>query len=346
MFSEALLDRRGFGGYLSRLVMVGFTGHNRSAEASRTLGMIEDIQLTPWFVNAADEVYPAALRALRTPPPGLWVLGSLPPADRRAIAIVGSRGVSRAGCLVIERIAGELARQSWSVISGGALGIDAASHLGALGAAPEQTSEGGSRGAPADGSGRTWAVLGCGIDVLYPDRHGALFGQISRNGGLLSEYAPGTPPRAGQFPARNRIVAALAQVVLVGEAREGSGALITARLAHRLGRPIFAVPGSFGADSLLASGIARPAESAAELLEGLGGTDGGRPRQVSERPAEMQDEMEKLMARLSGRVVSPDELASEMGLPLSRTLGMLSEAELAGWVRRGPGGRFEVTRGN
>jgi DNA processing protein len=346
MFFEALLDRMGFGGYLSRLVMVGFTGHNRSPEASRTLGMIEDIQqLTPWFVNAADEVYPAALRALRAPPAGLWVRGSLPPADQRTIAIVGSRGVSRAGCQAIERIAGDLAQQSWSVISGGALGIDAAGHLGAL-EAPDATSEGGSRGTSAAGNGRTWAVLGCGIDVLYPDRHGALFERISRNGGLLSEYAPGTPPRAGQFPARNRIVAALAQVVLVGEAREGSGALITARLAHQLGRPIFAVPGSFGADSLLASGTARPAESAGELLEGLRGTDGGRPRQVSERPAEMQDEMEKLMARLSGRVVSPDVLASEMGLPLSRTLGMLSEAELAGWVRRGPGGKFEVTRGN
>ena len=124
----------------------------------------------------------------------------------------------------------DLAGKGIVIISGGAFGIDAAAHEGALAAAA----------AP------TFAVLGCGVDVTYPDRHGPLFARIVATGGLLSEYAPGTPPRAGQFPARNRIIAALGDAVIVVEAAYRSGALITAALARSLGRPVLAVPGSSG----------------------------------------------------------------------------------------------------
>jgi DNA processing protein len=324
--------------------MVGFTGHNSSAEASTTLGMIGDFQLTPWLVNAVDGGYPPALRALRTPPSCLWGLGWMLPPDARVLAVVGSRGVSRAGCQVIEGIAAELAGQSplcggedphapWVIVSGGALGIDAAAHRGALAA-----------------GGRTWAVLGCGIDVLYPDRHAELFERIRAHGGLLSEYGPGVPPRAGQFPARNRIVAALGRAVLVGESRQGSGALITARLAAKLGRPIFAVPGSFGTDALIEAGKARPVETAADVLAGLAGGELGKSRQVSraatDLPPGMNPELRALVTHLGGKRLLPDVIASQMGWPLWRTLGILSEAELAGWVSRGPGGKFEVNLGD
>lgn len=349
---EAVLDRGGFGGYLSRLVMVGFTGHNWSAEASRTLGMIKDLPLTSWFVNSEDESYPAALRALGSPPERLWGLGLPPPrpGELEVLAVVGSRGVSKAGCEVIERIAADLVGRReggipaggpaspgrWAVISGGALGIDAAAHRGALGA-----------------GGRTWAVLGCGIDVVYPDRHAELFARISTQGGLLSEYGPGVPPRAGQFPARNRLVAALARAVLVGESRRGSGALITARAAAKLGRPIFAVPGSFGTDGLIESGVAWPVDSASALLEALS----GRPpcpirppwRAAASGPAlgaGVSADVFALIACLGAKGTEPDRIASELGWPLGRTLAALSEAELAGQVRRGPGGKFEVNLGD
>ena len=335
-------------------MMVGFTGHNSRAEPSTTLGMVDDmigdIQLTPWLVNAVDVRFPPALRALRNPPAHVWGLGSMLPPEARALAVVGSRGVSRAGCQIIEGIAAELAaasrspgapvtterdepHPSWVIVSGGALGIDAAAHRGAL-----------------DAGGRTWAVLGCGIDVLYPDRHAALFERIRAHGGLLSEYGPGVPPRAGQFPARNRIVAAIGGAVLVGESRRGSGALITARLAARLGRPIFAVPGSFGTDALIEAGKARPVETAADLRAGLGGAELGKSRQVSraatDLPEGMHPELRALVTRLGGKQLLADVIAAQMGWPLWRTLGILSEAELAGWVSRGPGGKFEVNLGD
>jgi DNA processing protein len=334
--------------------MVGFTGHNSSAEASTTLGMIGDmigdIERTPWLVNAGDAGYPSALRDLRNPPVHLWGVGSRLPPGARALAVVGSRGVSRAGCQIIEGIAAELAgaahlpgdrlasevdelRPGWVIVSGGALGIDAAAHRGAL-----------------EVGGRTWAVLGCGIDVLYPDRHAALFDRIRAQGGLLSEYGPGVPPRAGQFPARNRLVAALGSAVLVGESRQGSGALITARLAAGLGRPIFAVPGSFGTDALIQAGRARPVETAADLRAGLAGGELGESRQVSraatDLPAGMNPELRALVTCLGRKRLLADVIAAQMGWPLWRTLGILSEAELAGWVSRGPGGKFEVNLGD
>jgi DNA processing protein len=224
----------------------------------------------------------------------------------------------------VSDLAAALAARSWSVVSGGALGIDAAAHQGAL-----------------DGGGRTWAVLGCGVDVVYPDRHRDLFRRIAASGGLISEYPPATVPRPGQFPARNRLVAALASALLVGECRRASGALITARLAGRLRRPrrpIFALPGSAGTDALIASGAAAPVASAGDLLEQLA----GNPCQVSLRSTEMEGLM-MLIAQESGGAA---DLASRAGLSLARAMEMLCEAELEGWVVRVPGGKFEVNRGD
>ena len=151
------------------------------------------------------------------------------------------------------------ARRGFTIVSGGALGIDAAAHRGALEA-----------GAP------TFAVLGCGVDVVYPDRHAALFAEIVAAGGLLSEFAPGTPPRGKQFPSRNRIVAALAEAVLVVEAQAGVGRARDGAAGAGLGRPLYAVPGSAGTDRLIASGKARPVRDGAELLGALGRRGAGR----------------------------------------------------------------------
>jgi DNA processing protein len=237
------------------------------------------------------------------------------------LAVVGARAASRSGCRRTHELADAAARRGYVIVSGGALGIDAAAHRGALDA-----------GAP------TVAVLGCGVDVVYPDRHAALFAEIVTTGGLLSEFPPGTPPRGKQFPSRNRIVAALARAVLVVEAQQASGALVTARLALQMGRPLLAVPGSPGTDGLIATGRARPVRDGVELLAALA----GEALPAASPPAAMRP----LIDALAGGA-SAVEVARRLTLPLPAALAILTEAELGGWILRGAGGVFkptEVTR--
>lgn len=278
--------------------------------------------MAPFFfsVEADAPTFPAALRQLSTPPAALWARGRLPAAGERMVAIVGSRAVSQSACGVAQRLAAEAVAAGYAVVSGGALGIDAAAHRGALLA-----------------GGVTFAVLGCGIDIVYPDRHESLFDQIAETGGLFTEYRPGTEPRPGQFPARNRIVAALAEATVVVEARLPSGALITAQLARRAGRRVLAVPGSPGCDQLLATG------AASELAEGelaallAGGAPKARP---------VPEALAPLVSLLAAGAAAPIDLALRLGIPLPAVLATLAEAELLGWARRLPGGKFEVLRAN
>jgi DNA processing protein len=249
------------------------------------------------------------------------VAGHLPGNYERRLALVGSRVASLAGCRLAERLAAAAVRAGFGVVSGGALGIDAAAHRGALAA-----------------GGVTFAVLGCGIDVVYPDRHGPLFAEIARSGGLLTELEPGTPPRRTHFPARNRLVAALAEATIVVEARPSSGALITAGLARRLGQRVFAVPGSAGCDELLASGAALAIDDEGALLARLAGM-------VPDPPA-VPAALAPLVAALRAGAAAPIDLALRMGATLPEVLAGLAEAELSGWARRLPGGRFEVLRAN
>jgi DNA processing protein len=304
--------------------MLGLSRHNRwAAEPTKP-------SLTSLFdpsearcVTASHADFPDVLRPVKPRVTALWVRGRLPAPTFPALAIVGARAASRAGCRRTQEWAAMAARRGFTIVSGGALGIDAAAHLGALEA-----------GAP------TFAVLGCGVDVVYPDRHVALFAEIAATGGLLSEFPPGTPPRGKQFPSRNRIVAALGQAVLVVEAREASGALVTARLAIAMDRPLYAVPGSAGTDRLIASGKARAVRDGDELLAALAG----------EVPAAaaIPEEFLSLLAALTGGATAV-EVARRLALPIPAALALLSEAELGGWILRGAGGVFtstEVTRAN
>jgi DNA processing protein len=186
--------------------------------------------------------YPALLREIPAPPP-LWVRGTLDARDGVAVAIVGSRRATPYGLEVAGALAGELAARGVTIVSGLARGIDAAAHRGALAA-----------------GGRTIAVLGCGIDRVYPAEHRALAAQVATSGAVVSQFPPGTPPLPGCFAARNRTLAGLAFGVVVVEAAERSGALGTAGFAADLGREVFAVPGritsptSAGAHRLLREG--------------------------------------------------------------------------------------------
>jgi DNA processing protein len=278
----------------------------------------------PVRVLLNDVGFPAELGSMPQPVKALWYVGRLPDATDRGLAVVGARAASMAKCKIAHDLAASAARHGFAIVSGGALGIDAAAHRGAL-----------------DAGGRTFAVLGCGVDVVYPDRHGRLYADVAATGGLISEYEPGTPPRYGQFPARNRIIAALAEAVLVVEAGFASGALITARAAAKLGRRVLAVPGSPGTDDLIARGIARPTIDGDAVLRALAG-EAPASRAVPGRFA-------ALLAELQLGDGRPAELSRRLRLPLADTLALIGEAELDGWICRCPGGALasmERTRGN
>jgi DNA processing protein len=296
------------------------SGHNLEQALPTTAGMAPEAPSIE-KVLALEPTYPARLRELSPVPPVLWFVGRLPPGRTPTIAIVGSRSATGAGCARTHEWAASLAGRGWAVVSGGAFGIDAAAHSGAL-----------------DGGGETFAVLGCGVDVVYPDRHASLFARIANGGGLVSELPPGTPPRARQFPSRNRIVAALADVVLVVEAAARSGALITAAVARRRGQRLLAVPGTPGADALLAGG-AQAVTSVATLFDALQGRATPAPA-----PAVPARQAALITALLAG-ADSPGSLARRLGLSLAQVMSVLTEAELDGRVRRAPGSQYEVLRG-
>jgi DNA processing protein len=275
----------------------------------------------PSCLTALDARFPECLRGLASPLACLWVDGRLPAAGERLLTIVGSRAARKTAVDAVTCLAADLGRAGWGVVSGGALGIDAAAHRGALAA-----------------GAATFAVLGCGIDVVFPDRHERLFRDIAAAGGLLSEYGPGVPPRRGQFPARNRLVAALGSAVIVAEARPRSGALITAGLAMALGRPLLAVPGSAGTDALIGRGAALAVSSAAEVLDALAGG--------AARAAVPPAALSPVAAAVAQGAVTADLVARRLGRPVDEVLGSLLEAELAGLVVRAPGGRLKVSRGN
>jgi DNA processing protein len=293
---------------------------NASAPKRRIMPSGASCNRCPVRIARGSAGFPTAFDQLSHPPDELWVIGSTPSADLPLVGIVGARAASGHGCAQARDWADELGRQGVGIVSGGAFGIDAAAHEGALRA-----------GTP------TYAVLGCGVDVVYPDRHVDLFARISLSGGLLSEYAPGMPPRPGQFPARNRLIAALAQAVVVIEAADRSGALITARLARELGRQVLAVPGSPGTDRIIAKGQAQAVSSARDVLTALAG------QAVCASMAEPSTgPLASVLQSLRTAAADPAELGRRMGIELPAALALLAEAELEGWVVRGDGNKYEV----
>ena len=220
-----------------------------------------------WF----DPAYPALLNCIPDPPPVLWTRGDLAVLSLPAVAIVGSRAATPYALDVAARLAGELAARGVAVVSGLARGVDSAAHRGTL-----------------EANGPTIAVLGSGLDRVYPAEHRGLADTISRSGVVMSELAPGGLPLAEHFPLRNRIISGLSLAVVVVEASEKSGSLITARCAMEQGRDVMAVPGSVlsgrnrGSHSLLKDG-AKVVESADDILEELG-WPAARPRESAPQP--------------------------------------------------------------
>jgi len=288
-----------------------------------------------------DVGYPPQLREDPDAPPMLYVRGALTTEDALAVAVVGSRDATSYGIGVAEEIAAELASRGVAVVSGLARGIDAAAHRGALRA-----------------GGRTIAVLGSGVDVIYPPGHERLAAEVIERGALVSQFPMGTPPRRFHFPVRNRLIAGLALGVVVVEAGVQSGALITARLAAELGREVMAVPGrvtsavSRGVHGLLKDGAAL-VENAEDVVAALparwrdcvkpvAGT-GARPGIAGRAGDSATSDEDRLVLRAVGEAtVTMDEVIDRTGLASGRAAAVLLELELAGWVRQLEGKRFEL----
>jgi DNA processing protein len=285
--------------------------------------------------------YPPLLAAIVDPPLCLTVRGELLREDALSLALVGSRRATPYGRDVAHRLARDLAGSGLTIVSGLARGIDAAGHQGAL-----------------EGSGRTLAVLGSGLDNLYPPEHRSLAERIAENGALLSELDLDEPPHGHQFPRRNRIITGLSLGTLVVEAAAKSGSLISARLALEQNREVFAVPGpvgsagSEGVHGLLRDGarlVTRAEDVLEELREevraALKAKARAQPLETEEPDRSIDPEEQALLRLLRSRRDRPldlDAILDELALPVDRTIAALARLELKGRARRAPGGLYHV----
>jgi DNA processing protein len=280
----------------------------RAIDAGRHAGM----ELVPWF----DPRYPALLGCIPDPPPVLWARGDVELLARPAVAVIGSRAATSYALAVGSRLAAELANRSMVVVSGLARGVDSAAHRGCL-----------------DAPGKTIAVLGSGLDAVYPPEHEGLADEIAVSGCLISELGPGAPPLPEHFPLRNRIISGISLAVVVVEASEKSGSLITARCALEQGRDVMAVPGSVltgrnrGSHSLLKDG-AKIVETADDILEELG-WPGVRKAESAGKLLNTDPLLSKFEP---GEVYELDALVELSGLPAAKLLARLTELELLGRV--------------
>jgi DNA processing protein len=284
----------------------------------------EDIAI----VSYAAEHYPASLREISDPPAILYYRGSAPGALALPVAIVGSRRPTRYGRRVARRIGAELAAAGATVVSGLAYGIDACAHEGALEA------------------GRSAAVLACGLDRPYPRANRGLFDRLVTSAGVMSEHPPETDPLPFRFPARNRIITGISRAVVIVEAAERSGSLVSAKLALDQGRELFAVPGNIdsatsrGTNGLLREGCA-PLLDAADVLGSLGLMARARETPGETAGVRLEDpDARVVLAALEDEPTRVDELADTCGLDGARILELLTTLELAGLAERSPGGLY------
>lgn len=292
-------------------------GYNKEAYNNRR-NMTEEERVIR-RVRKGDADYPERLRPYRGMPECIYLLGRMPEEGRPSVGIVGARRSTRYGNETARVFARRLADAGVQIISGMAWGIDGMAHEGAL-----------------DAGGDTFAVLGCGVDVCYPSGHRSLYERLIRTGGVLSEQPPGMPPKPGHFPARNRILSALSDLVLVVEAGEKSGSLITADLALEQGKDVYAVPGrvgdtmSRGCLNLIRQG-AGLADSPDTILDALGISHGG-----NQNPAKilLAKEENIVYSWICLQPVSLEMLVQKTGMPAGKVLSILVSLELKGCIRQ------------
>jgi DNA processing protein len=283
------------------------------------------------LITYADPLYPFLLKQIHDPPPFLYSAGALQSGDVNSVAIVGSRIASDYGRRITREIVQGLVSKGITIVSGLARGIDAEAHSAAI-----------------ESGGRTIAVLGCGVDIVYPPEHRELYRQIKDRGAVLSELSMGSPPLSWNFPNRNRLISGLSLGTLVVEATERSGSLITARLALEQGREVFAIPGNLGSsrsrgtNRLIQSG-AKLVERSEDVLEEI------RPHLVSKaagragpagRAAPCDPGEARILEILGSEGAHVDEIIARSGLGPPAVLDALLRLELSGYVEQLPGKRF------
>ncbi|HVN53887.1 MAG TPA: DNA-processing protein DprA [Anaerolineaceae bacterium] len=314
---------------LSVRIVENFLLMRKKVDLEATWEKIRQAQIE--VVTWDDEDYPGRLKEIDQPPPLLYTRGGFQPEDEWAVAIVGTRRITPYGRQVAEDAGAFLARNKVTVVSGLARGVDATAHDAALKA-----------------GGRTIAVLGSGVDRIYPPENGRLAERIVAQGAVVSDYAPGTPPDAANFPPRNRIISGLSLATIVIEAGDESGALITATFAAEQGREVFAVPGNIfapqskGANRLIRDG-ARPLLKMEEILEALELT------QVSEHQAARtlipaDDSEAEILKVLGAELVHIDEIRAQLDLPIEKVSATLTMMELKGMVRQTGGMNYMAVR--
>jgi len=276
--------------------------------------------------------YPRGLREIPDPPLMLYVRGEILKEDFYAVAVVGTRKPNDYGYQTAIQFSRSLAERGLTIVSGLARGVDSAAHQGAM-----------------QVGGRTLAVLGCGLDQIYPPENESLYHEIEKRGALISEYSPGTPPLAAHFPQRNRLISGLSLGVLVVAAHERSGSLITARLALEQGREVFAIPGridslsSGGTNRLIKSGAAL-VDSPEDIFQALSPVLTGYLAQAKEAAGETEKEKEygRILSCLKILPLTFDEICVKTNLPPEQVTAKLTRMEVEGFARKLPGGRFSL----
>jgi DNA processing protein len=288
------------------------------------------------IITIQDRDYPERLKQIHDPPPLLFLKGKLRPEDHQSIAVVGSRHCSEYGRAIAHQISQQLALRGFTIISGLARGIDASAHEGALKA-----------------GGRTLGILGCGVDVRYPPEHDRLKEAISKQGAIISEFSMGTAPEPKNFPKRNRVIGGMSLGVIVVEAAQKSGALVTAACALEQGREVFAVPGpigsktSVGTHRLIKQG-AKLVESVEDVLEELKGSIGtsmmrGPVQSASPGPVQfgsLNPKEKEIYHMLSQEPQHIDALTVQAQLSASKLAGLLLQLELKGVIKQLAGHRY------
>jgi DNA processing protein len=305
--------------------------HKESIEIDEELRLIEKYNCN--IITIEDQTYPSALRAIHDPPPLLYIKGELTQADSNSIAIVGTRNASPYGKMASEKLSNQLASRGITVVSGLAHGIDTYAHNGALSA-----------------GGRTIAVMGNGLDVVYPSENAKLFDAIVNSGAVISELSMGTQPRRGMFPQRNRLISGISLGTLVVEASRQSGALITADLALEQGREVFAIPGpiyseeSKGTNWLIKQG-AKLVDSIEDILEELPShtfqqTDDIIKNEDAIMEYQLSDDEEALWKVIGSSPIHIDDISRQSGLPIFKVCSVLVMLELKGLVQQLSGKMF------
>jgi len=280
------------------------------------------------LISFWDQDYPPLLREIHDPPALLYLRGKMPVNE--CFAIVGSRRATSGGLALTRKLATTLAKHNICIVSGLARGVDSAAHRGAL-----------------DAQGSTIAILGCGIDWVYPPENGKLFQEIQQDNAIITEYPPETPPLAGHFPGRNRIISGLSRGVLIVEAAEKSGSLITGDFALEQGRELFAIPGSLqnpyskGTNRLLKEG-AQLVTEAADILQALWPNLPSKKQQEQHHhfAAQLEGPAQKVFQALGHEPRHSDEIARECGLTPMELSAILLDLELRGAIQTLPGNNY------